>query len=45
MAEVFIFGQIESADEFPDNRLSCRWTLRTGKFKKNLMEFFTLKAL
>uniref|UniRef100_A0A915ERN0 B9 domain-containing protein 2 n=1 Tax=Ditylenchus dipsaci TaxID=166011 RepID=A0A915ERN0_9BILA len=28
MAEVHIFGQIESAESFPDNRLSCRWTLR-----------------
>lgn len=35
MAEVHIFGQLESADDFPDNRLSCRWTLRLSKLVLN----------
>ncbi|WKY08057.1 hypothetical protein Q1695_007507 [Nippostrongylus brasiliensis] len=30
MAEVYISGQIESADGFGDNRVCCRWTLQTG---------------
>ncbi|KAE9414988.1 hypothetical protein Angca_003425 [Angiostrongylus cantonensis] len=30
MAEVYISGQIESADCFGDNRLCCRWRLQTG---------------
>nr|CDJ90592.1 B9 domain containing protein [Haemonchus contortus] len=30
MAEVYVSGQIESADGFGDNRLCCRWTLQTG---------------
>jgi len=29
-AEVHIIGQIESAEGFPDNRLSCRWILHIG---------------
>ncbi|VDP08042.1 unnamed protein product [Heligmosomoides polygyrus] len=29
MAEVYVSGQIESADGFGDNRLCCRWTLQT----------------
>lgn len=31
MAEVYVSGQIESADGFGDNRLCCRWTLQTGR--------------
>ncbi|EPB69205.1 B9 protein [Ancylostoma ceylanicum] len=30
MAEVYISGQIESADGFGDNRVCCRWSLQTG---------------
>ncbi|KIH66201.1 B9 protein [Ancylostoma duodenale] len=30
MAEVYISGQIESADGFGDNRVCCRWSLLTG---------------
>ncbi|KAK5965493.1 hypothetical protein GCK32_021631, partial [Trichostrongylus colubriformis] len=30
MAEVYVSGQIESANGFGDNRLCCRWTLQTG---------------
>ncbi|CAD6190787.1 unnamed protein product [Caenorhabditis auriculariae] len=30
MAELFISGQIESADGFGDNRVSCRWQLQMG---------------
>uniref|UniRef100_A0A914DKI1 B9 domain-containing protein 2 n=1 Tax=Acrobeloides nanus TaxID=290746 RepID=A0A914DKI1_9BILA len=30
MAEVHIIGQIESAQDFPDNRLCCRWSLQIG---------------
>ncbi|VDL74138.1 unnamed protein product [Nippostrongylus brasiliensis] len=30
MAEVYISGQIESADGFGDNRVCCRWTIQTG---------------
>ncbi|KIH57024.1 B9 protein [Ancylostoma duodenale] len=31
MAEVYISGQIESADGFGDNRVCCRWSLLTGR--------------
>jgi hypothetical protein len=30
MAEVHIIGQIESARDFPDARLSCHWQLQIG---------------
>jgi len=30
MAEVHIIGQIESAFDFPDSRLCCRWNLQLG---------------
>ncbi|KAI6203390.1 hypothetical protein M3Y94_00550500 [Aphelenchoides besseyi] len=33
MAEVHVFGQIESAYDFPDNRLFCRWNLHIGRGK------------
>lgn len=30
MAEVYISGEIESAESFGDNRLSCYWRLQIG---------------
>ncbi|PIO64920.1 B9 protein [Teladorsagia circumcincta] len=32
MAEVYVSGQIESADGFGDNRLCCRWTLQADYY-------------
>uniref|UniRef100_A0A1I7WRT8 Transcriptional regulator n=1 Tax=Heterorhabditis bacteriophora TaxID=37862 RepID=A0A1I7WRT8_HETBA len=30
MAEVYVSGQIVSADLFEDNRLACMWSLQIG---------------
>lgn len=31
MAELYVFGQIESASGFDDHSLFCKWTIHSGE--------------
>ena len=40
MAELYVFGQIESASGFDDHSLFCKWTIHSGESFILLFRFY-----